>query len=50
MNQNLFTQEPRYQQSFKQKTKPKMNKNMILYYANCPECNESCVGETERRV
>ena len=31
MNQNLFTQEPSYQQSFKQKTKPKMNINMILY-------------------
>ena len=31
MNQNLFTQKPSYQQSFKQKTKPKMNINMILY-------------------
>ena len=50
LNQNLFTRKLSYQQSFRQKIKPKNNKYDLIYHTKRPECDESYVGETGRKL
>ena len=47
---NLFSEEPINQLRFK-KTKTKdEHKHDLTYHAKCPECDESYVGETGRKL